>query len=417
MSQLPSPDTPLAVEAARVRRARIAVGAVFALHGAASGSFVTRIPWLQDQLGLSTAALGFALAFPAFGAATAMPLASRVIHRYGARAAARALLALWVVASTLPALAPNLVTLCGLLFVSGAAAGMADVTMNAQGVEVEERHGRSIMSGLHGLWSVGTLTGSALGVGAVALGFDARLHLPLVAAGLLLVVAPACRGLLDVRPRPGEAAPPRFALPPRSALLIGAVGICAVLAEGGSMDWSGVYLREVTGASETVAAASYTAFAATMAVARLLGDAVVRRYGPVRTVRAGGLLAALGGVLVVTSTHPAQGVLGFALIGVGIAVVVPLTFAAAGHSGPNPSRAIAGVATITYTASLFAPTVIGAIGELASLRASFGVVTVATGLLVLGAGVLGRGAEGRGAVAGGSGRRRTTDPAAGERAE
>ncbi|KAB8162635.1 MFS transporter [Streptomyces sp. 3MP-14] len=405
----PAPSVaPLIVEAARVRRARVSVGAVFALHGAASGSFVTRIPWLQDQLGLSTAALGLALAFPAVGASVAMPLASRVIHRHGARAAVRGLLALWIAASALPVMAPNMPALCALLFLFGATAGMADVAMNAQGVEVEERHGRSIMSGLHGLWSVGTLTGSALGVGAVALEWDARGHLPLVAALLLLAVVPACRGLLDVRPSGDEAAPPRFALPPRSALLIGAVGICAVLAEGGSMDWSGVYLRDLTGASETVAAASYTAFATTMAVARLVGDAVVRRLGPVRTVRCGGGLAALGGLLVVTAAVPAQGIAGFALIGVGIAVVVPLTFAAAGHSGPNPSRAIAGVATITYTASLIAPTLIGAVGELASLRASFAVVTVATALLVVGAGVLGRGSRPSAPVA--------SAPGAGERA-
>ncbi|TNM27454.1 MFS transporter [Streptomyces sedi] len=399
MPHPPSPDVPLNVDATRVRRARVAVGVVFLLHGAAAGGFVTRIPWLQDRLDLSTATLGLALAFPALGASVAMPLASRVIHRHGARAAVRGLLALWVLASMLPVMAPNLPALCALLFLFGATSGMADVAMNAQGVEVEERYGRSIMSGLHGLWSVGTLSGSALGVCAVALDLDARAHLPVATCLLLLAVAPACRWVIDVRPCGDEAAPPRFALPPRSALLIGAVGICAVLAEGGSMDWSGVYLRDLTGASETVAAASYTAFSATMAFARLLGDAVVRRMGPVRTVRCGGGIATLGGVLVVTATVPAQGVAGFALIGVGIAVVVPLAFAAAGHSGPNPSRAIAGVATITYTASLIAPTLIGAVGELLSLRASFGVVTVATALLVVGAGVLGRGGRGQAPVA------------------
>ncbi|UED82996.1 MFS transporter [Streptomyces profundus] len=404
MSQQPSADR------MRIRRARIAVSLIFAVHGAASGSFVTRIPWLQDQLGLGTAALGVALAFPAIGAATAMPLASRVMHRHGARAAVRGLMALYTVTFALVALAPNLPLLCALFFLSGATGGMADVAMNAQGVEVEERHGRSIMSGLHGLWSVGTLLGSALGVGAVWLGLDARIHLSLVAVALTLAVPFLSRGLLDVRPTADEAAPPRFALPPRSALLIGAVGICAVLAEGASMDWSGVYLRDVTDASETVAAASYTAFACTMAVARLAGDAVVRRLGPVRTVRISAGLAATGGLLVVTATTSAQAVSGFALIGVGVAVVVPLTFAAAGHSGPNPSRAIAGVATVTYTAGLFAPSVIGALGELASLRASFGLVTAALTLLLLGAGVLGP-RPARGAVASDTGSATRTLPA------
>ncbi|WP_049576738.1 MFS transporter [Streptomyces sp. SBT349] len=385
------PEHSIPPSPSRIRRARVSVGVVFALHGAAQGSFATRIPWLKDHLDLSTAVLGLALAFPAVGASIAMPLASRFIHRYGALAAVRGLLALWCAALALPPLAPNLVVLCAVFTLFGATAGMADVAMNAQGVDIERHHGQSIMSGLHGLWSVGSLTGAALGVGAVHLGLDARLHLPLIGLALLAATPLVCRGLLDIRPEPDEAPPPRFALPPRSAWLIGAVGMCAILAEGGSADWSGVYLEDVTGASETVAAASFTAFACTMAVARLAGDAVVRRLGPVRTVRASGVLAVAGGTLVVTAHTPAQGIAGFGLLGVGIAVVVPLAFAAAGRSGPNPSQAIAGVATVTYTTGLIAPTLIGGIGELASLPASFAVVTAATAVLVVSAGVLGAG--------------------------
>jgi MFS family permease len=380
MPSSPSPTT---------RRARRAVAAVFAVHGAVAGSFATRIPWLQDELDMSTGQLGLVLAFPAIGAAVAMPLASRILHRYGAQAAVRGLLTLWCLALLLPALSPAVVALGATLAVFGATAGMADVVMNAQGVEVEERYGRSIMSGLHGLWSVGTLLGSAVGVAAVHFGLDARIHLPLMALLLAVAAQFACRGLLDVRPAADEVAPPRFTLPPRSALLIGAVGMCAVLAEGASMDWSGVYLRDVTGGSDTVAAASYTAFACTMAIARLSGDAVVRRFGPVRAVRMSGVVAGIGGSAVVLAPGPALGILGFALVGVGIAVVVPLAFAAAGRSGPAPGQAIAGVATVTYTTGLVAPTLIGVIGEFSSLRVSFAVVTVATVVLITGAGVLG----------------------------
>ncbi|PJE95092.1 MFS transporter [Streptomyces carminius] len=383
------------------RRARRSTAAVFTLHGAVAGGFATRIPWIREQLDLSAGQLGLALAFPAIGASLAMPLAGRVVHRLGTRAATRVLLVLWCAALALPALAPHPVALCAALFVFGATAGMADVAMNAQGVEVERRYGRSIMSGLHGMWSVGALLGSAVGVGAVHLGLDARIHLALAAAVLAAAAPAACRGLLDVRPAPDEEAPPRFALPPRSALLVGVVGMCAVVAEGASMDWSGIYLREVTGASATVAAASFTAFACTMAAARLAGDAVVRRLGPVRTVRTSGVLATAGGLLVVAAPGPVAGVAGFALLGIGIAVVVPLCFAAAGHSGPAPGQAIAGVATITYTTGLIAPTLIGTVAELASLRAAFGLVTAGTVVLVLAAGVLG--APGRGGVVARSG--------------
>ncbi|WP_432073915.1 MFS transporter [Streptomyces wuyuanensis] len=372
----------------RLSRARYAVAAVFCVHGAVTGSFATRIPWIQDHAGVSAGQLGLALAFPAIGASLAMPLAGAVSHRYGARTALRGLLALWTLSLALPALSPHVYALCATLFVYGATAGMSDVAMNALGLEVENRLDRSIMSGLHGMWSVGALLGSAAGTVAAHLGGDARLHHLLASAVLTVVGLLACQGVLDLRSSADEEPPPRFALPPKSAVVIGAIGFCGVFAEGASLDWSAVYLRDVLGTSAGLAAASTTAFALTMAVARLVGDRVVDRFGPVRTVRVGGVLATAGGVLVVLAPHPAAAMAGFGCIGLGIAVVVPLAFAAAGRSGANPSLSIAGVATITYTSGLIAPSAIGGIADLTSLVVSFGLVTMLAFGLVLGAGVL-----------------------------
>ncbi|GGP54171.1 MULTISPECIES: MFS transporter [Streptomyces] len=372
----------------QVKRARIAVAAVFTVHGAVTGSFATRVPWIQDHAGVSAGQLGLALAFPAIGASVAMPLAGRISHRFGARTALRGLLTLWTLALILPALAPNLVTLCAALFVYGATAGMSDVAMNALGVEVENRLDKSIMSGLHGMWSVGALIGSAAGTVAAHTATDARTHHLVAALVLTALGLIACRNVLDIQSRTDEEPPPRFTLPPKSALVIGAVGFCAVFAEGASLDWSAVYLRDVLDSSDGLAAASTTAFALMMAVARIAGDRIVDRFGAVRTVRTGGVMATAGGLLVVFSPSPAVAMCGFGLLGLGVAVVVPLAFAAAGRSGPNPSQAIAGVATITYTSGLIAPSAIGSLAEATSLVVSFGVVTVLALGLVLGAGVL-----------------------------
>ncbi|MFJ6067618.1 MFS transporter [Streptomyces tendae] len=371
-----------------VKHARYAVAAVFAVHGAVTGSFATRVPWIQDHAGVSAGQLGLALAFPALGASLAMPLAGRVSHRFGARTALRGLLALWTLALTLPSLAPNLLTLCLALFVYGATAGMSDVAMNALGVEIENRLDKSIMSGLHGMWSAGALTGSAAGTLAAHVGTDARTHHLLAAAVLTVTGLVACTWVLDLQPAEDEDPPPRFALPPRSALLIGAVGFCAVFAEGASLDWSAVYLRDELETSAGLAAACTTGFTLTMALARLAGDRVVDRFGAVRTVRVSGVLATLGGLLVVVGGHPAVAMTGFALMGLGIAVVVPLCFAAAGRAGSNPSLAIAGVATITYTSGLVAPSAIGGLAQATSLVVSFGLVTVLACCLVVFARVL-----------------------------
>ncbi|GHH15203.1 MFS transporter [Streptomyces rubradiris] len=371
-----------------VRRARYAVAAVFAVHGSVTGSFATRVPWIQDHAGLSAGQLGFALAFTAFGAACAMPLAGRVTHRFGSRTALRGLLAMWTLALVLPSVAPNLVTLCLALFVYGASSGMADVAMNALGVEVERLLGKSVMSGLHGMWSAGALTGSAAGTLAAHLGADARAHFALASAVLTVLGCAVCAWVLNVQPAEDEEPPPRFALPPRSALLIGAVGFCAVFAEGATLDWSAVFLRDRLDGSAGLAASATTGSMLTMAVARIAGDAVVNRFGAVRTVRAGGALAVLGGLLIVLARHPASAMTGFALMGLGIAVVVPLCFAAAGHAGPNPSQAIAGVATVTYTSGLIAPSLIGGVAQATSLMVSFCVVTALACGLVLFSGVL-----------------------------
>ncbi|MEU3709977.1 MFS transporter [Streptomyces catenulae] len=374
--------------AAALRRARWAISLVFLVHGSVTGSFATRVPWIQEHTGIGAGQLGLALAFPAIGASLAMPLAGRISHRFGARTALRGLLALWTLSLILPALSPGLYALCPALLVYGASAGTSDVAMNALGVETEDRLGRPIMSGLHGMWSVGALLGSAAGTVAAHAGTDARLHLGVTALVLTLVGAVACGGVLDLRGAADAPAPPRFALPPKSALVIGAVGFCAVFAEGASLDWSAVYLRDVLGTGAGPAAASTTAFACTMAAARLAGDRVVARFGPVRTVRCGGVLATAGGLLVVAARHPVVAMAGFALVGMGIAVVVPLAFAAAGRSGPAPSQAIAGVATITYASGLIAPSTIGGIAQATSLTISFALVTALAVGLIAGARVL-----------------------------
>ncbi|MEV7008083.1 MFS transporter [Streptosporangium sp. NPDC051022] len=371
------------------QRARTAVAAVFAVHGAVSGSMATRVPWIQEHLHLDSAALGLALFCPALGAFVAMPMSGRLIHRYGGRAVTRVLLALWCAALALPTLSPGLAGLCVAFLVYGAAAGMCDVTMNAQGVIVERRLERSIMSGLHGMWSVGSLVGAGVGVLAAQAGIDARIHHGVAALVLLLAGAVMSRGLPDTRPEPGRQAPPRFAVPSRAVLAIGAVGFCATFAEGASMNWAAVYVKDVTGAGPGLAAAGYAVFTLAMGATRLAGDLIVRRLGPVATVRAGALLATAGGVVVVVARTPSPAIAGFALLGLGVAVIVPLTFAAGGNATPaSPSLGVAGVATITYLSGLMAPAATGWIASLTSLSVTFCLIAGITLTAAVTAGVL-----------------------------
>ncbi len=381
---IPGPPSP----APEVRRARRATAGVFAVHGCVTGSFAARIPWVAAHVGVDVGHLGLALLMPGVGALVAMPFSGRLAHRHGYRPLVAVTLAAWCAALVLPALPSSLVLLCAALLVFGATAGLADMAMNAQGVLVEKAFGRSVMSSLHGFWSVGLLGGSTVSALASHAGIDPRLQFAVTAAALAAAGAGAARFLLDDATSADTAAPPAFALPTWPVILIGVVGLCAVFGEQAGTDWSALFIRRELGGSASTGAFAVSAFAVTMAAVRLVGDRVIRKLGPVRTVRVSGACAAGGALAVVLAPDLAVGLAGFALLGVGVAVVVPLVFAAAGRVGAQPARSVAGAAGIAYGGGLVAPGVIGGIASASSLTTSFGVVAALVATMALTAGVL-----------------------------
>ncbi len=377
-----------------MRRARGATAAVFAVHGCVIGSFAARIPWIASHVGIGVGRLGVALLMPGIGALVAMPFSGRLAHRYALRPFATVTIVAWCGCLVLPPLPSSLVVLCVVLLVFGAAAGLADMAMNAEGVLVEKLYGRSVMSSFHGFWSVGVLAGSAASALASHAGVDARLQFAVEAVALASVGAAASRLLLNDPMTSEVPAPPRFALPTRPVVLIGLVGLCAVFGEQAGTDWSALYIRRELGGSASIAALAVSAFAVTMAAARLVGDRVIQRVGPVTTVRLSGTCAAAGAVAIVLAPGLAAGLAGFALLGIGVALIVPLVFAAAGRVGPHPARSIAGVAGIAYASGLVTPGIIGGIAAASSLTASFCLVAGLVTVMALAAGVLQSGSGG-----------------------
>ncbi|NUT31807.1 MAG: MFS transporter [Hamadaea sp.] len=361
------------------------------------------MPWIADHVGVGTGVgkLGYALVMPAVGGLLTMPFAGRVVHRIGGRRATLLLISGWAASLTLIALMPSLPTLAAAMFVAGAFAGTADMAMNAEGIAVERELGRSIMSSLHGMWSIGGFLAGGVGWLLAHLDVDGRPHFAGISLAMIGVAVWACRGLPAHPPEPdadGEDKPPRFALPRGPILIIGLVGFAAIFAEAASADWSAVYLVSELGAGQATGAIAYAAFAGAMTVGRLTGDGIVRRWGPVATVRVAGVLGIVGGLMISFAGAAGGSTLtkiaacaGFALVGIGIAVVVPLAFAAAGHAASNAAtraHAIAGVATVSYGAGLAAPGIVGGIANVTSLTVSFVVVTALIVAMTLAAPVL-----------------------------
>lgn len=380
-------STPTLVRPApRDRRARLAVAAIFALHGVTAGSWAARIPWVKEARHLSSADLGIALMGAAIGGLAAMPIAAWLIARLGSRTVTW--IGVFVVAAALPlpAFAPDPALIFVGLFLSGGTGALLDVSMNAQGVAVQERYGRSIMAGLHGLWSVGGLAGSAT-AGLVARGgVGAPAHLLVVG---LIVAGFGALCCVWLTPAPPSSTGRVFARPDRALLMLGVITFCGLFAEAAAADWSAVYLRTSAHATSAVAAWGYAAFSLAMAAGRLTGDRLVGRLGPVRVTRTTAVGGAVGLAIALLFPVPAVIIVGFVLLGLGVATVVPLTFSAAGRMPAHePGTSVAAVATVGYGGWMIAPPVIGFVAQGTSLTVALGLVAVMTALIAVPAGSL-----------------------------
>jgi hypothetical protein len=274
------------------------------------------------------------------------------------------------------------------MLVTGAVYGTCDNAVNAQAVEAERRVGRSIMSGLHGMWSVGVLVGALVGSLAAREHVDPRVQFTVM--GVVIAVGGAAATWWFVR-SPGDddaVDAPRFVFPRGIILMIGLVGFAAIFVEMAGNDWSAVYMHWILHASQAKAALATGIFAGSMETGRLCGDALIRRTGARFCVRLCGILGTAGCLLVAVAANAGLALAGFLLIGIGVSVVIPLVFAAAGNSGPSPALGVAGVATISYGAGLAAPSAIGGIADVSSLRVAFAVAALLAGAVAVGAGLL-----------------------------
>jgi MFS family permease len=363
------------------RRARAATTAVFFVTGFVVAAWATRIPAVQERLGLSAGGLAVAVLGLEAGALVGLPAGGALVARLGSRRSLRLGFAVYPTALPAVALAPGLGWLAGALAVMAAANSVVDVAMSVQGVELERRYRRPILSGLHAAHPLGMLAGGLAGTGAAAADVALLPHLgPAGAAGLVAGTA-ATRWLVDEPRRPRQ---PLLARPSGRLLALGAVAFCAFLLDGTANNWSAVHLHGERGASPAVAAAGFSAFTAAVAAGRLAGDRLIARFGRVAIVRASGLVAAAGAAAVVAAPTAAGGLAGWAVLGAGLATIAPAVLGAT----PGVSRAplpvaIAAVTSLGYLGSFTGPPLIGALAELTGLSAALGLLVAAAAVPAL----------------------------------
>ncbi len=362
---------------------------VFFANGVVIGTWVVRIPAVQQRLGLGEGLLGVALLGAAVGALGAMPLVGALASRFGSRRVVGWTALLLVLSLILPALAPNLFLLVPSLMLLGAANGGLDVSMNAQAVAVEKGYRRPIMSSFHAAWSFGGLAGAALGGLLASQGVSPLPHFSAVAVLAAIAFACAYGALLPSHADASEEGAPAFARPTRALLGLGIISFCVLLGEGAMGDWSAVYLDNTLGTGPGFAAAGYAAFSVSMAFGRLFGDRFTERLGSATLVRSCGALAAVGLGIALAVGQPLVALVGFACAGAGFSIVFPAALSSAGRTeGMATGPALAAVSTAAYTGFLVGPPFIGFLAELTGLGYALYLVVVLSAAIVIFAGAV-----------------------------
>ncbi len=373
------------LEVTRLKMAKSAPQWAFLICGIGLSSWVPMVPFVKDRLGLNEADLGILLLALGLGALLMMPLASYLINKIGSRKVV--VIAALMIALVLPLLM-FLESYLGMgiaLFIFGGGIGMIDVSMNFHGVMIQKVSEKTIMSSLHGLFSVGGL------IGALGLGFLIKIGLnPLYAA---IMIAVLLLGLIVSQyskfyPFEFEK---KYLQPEVSSvkkeegkvnlwfnatiLLMGLMCFSSFISEGAMLDWSAIYLRDIKFVSLELSGIGFAVFSVAMAVMRLLGDKLINRLGEKLVVIGGCIIGIIGLILIIFSPILLFVLLGFLLLGLGLANIIPLLFGAVGKmENVSPSSALAVVTVMGYAGQLVGPAMLGYVAFQFSLNIAFGVL-------------------------------------------
>ncbi|MDY0975874.1 MFS transporter [Massilia sp. CFBP9012] len=343
---------------------------VFALFGLIMGSWAGRIPALAAGVNISHAALSMVLLCGGLGAVISYPISSFLMARFGARKTIMiAGLALLCVLVSI-GMAPDVSRLMMAVLMLGITASTFDVAMNSAAARREKESGKSEMSRLHGLCCAGGLVGATLGSLMASMKIAPATHF-LMLAGPLAVLLWLAVNMLEADEVGEKVEKKKFALPRGPLVLLGLLGFFGSMAEGSIADWSGVFLKEHFGASDGLAPLALSAFSMMMLMSRMVGDKLKERYGAKRLVTLGALVAASGLFFAVLAPNAYIALGGFAIAGVGLALVFPFVFSAAGAQGP---AALAAVASMAYSGSLMGPPAIGAVAHFIGMQAAIAYV-------------------------------------------
>lgn len=359
----------------------LATRIIFFLAGFITATWAVIVPFARGNTGVNEAQLGTLLLCLGVGALIAMPVTGWLTSRFGCRRVILVAVALVVLSTPWLSVLSDPLLLALALLVFGIGIGVTDCAMNIQAILVEKQAEKPVMSGFHGMYSVGGIAGAGFMTLLLAMGVSVLTGCLLAVVAVIIMTLVSASGLLTYA-NPAEG--PVFAVPRGSVLIIGIICFAVFLTEGTVLDWSAVYLTDVRTIPASLGGLGYTCFAVAMTVARLTGDRLISSLGRLPVVLGGALVAAAGMAMVTFIASWPLALLGYTLVGAGCANIVPVMFSAAGRQTAMPQAvAIPAITTLGYLGVLSGPAVIGYVAHYTHLGFSFSLIMAL--MLVVGA--------------------------------
>jgi MFS family permease len=361
---------------------RIALGAMFFFMGICFASWAARIPDIQSKFQLSEGELGSLLLCLPIGSMLGLPIAGWSVHHYGSRIVI--LICSFAYALTLPliGIAPSIWLLVPVLVSFGILGNIMNISLNTQALGLEDQLGKSILASFHGLWSMAGFTGAGIGAGMIILQFSPAAHYGVVAFISLVMILCSQKFVINDKRESGGLV---LKKPDQLLLRVGVIAFLGMMTEGCMFDWSGVYFKKIVEAEPALVSLGYVCFMGAMASGRFITDKANNRYGKLPILQLSGIMIFLGLMLAVLLPNLYTAAVGFLLVGLGVASIVPVSYGIAGRSKLySPSVALALVSTLSFFGFLVGPPLIGFIAELIDLKVSFALIAFnGIGILLL----------------------------------
>ena len=357
------------------RKARLAILISFLINGFSVGNFVSRIPDFKYELGISNGALGASLFCASIGVLAALRPTSRAAAKYGSGPIVRLSAFTLALAVPLVGLLFNLLWFLFSLFVYGVLSSIHDLSINAHAAALEDKAGKRVMSRFHAMWSIGGLTGGAIGGVLTSFNVSILTHAIAIGCFIFLVALFTRNWFLPAEADQHVIEKHEKRTTPRRFLILGLLGLCGALGEGAASDWGGVLARETFEASALMSALPYVFFSATMVIGRLSGDFLAHKFGVVKLLTWSGFISGVGLIAGLFAGNIYGIIIGWLLLGIGLSTVIPMMVSATGalandkYSGQvSAAEGVALVTGVAYFGFVIGPPLIGFMSEIITLR-------------------------------------------------